>query len=56
MIGRLLGGVATSLLFSVFDAWLIKAHAEAKLDRVRIDDEMIQWNIMLNSYHYCILI
>lgn len=33
MIGRLLGGVATSLLFSVFDAWLIKAHAEAKLDR-----------------------
>ena len=29
MIGRLLGGVATSLLFSVFEAWLIGAHASA---------------------------
>jgi len=29
MIGRLLGGVATSLLFSVFEAWLIGAHAKA---------------------------
>jgi MFS family permease len=28
MLGRLLGGVATSLLFSVFDSWLIKSHAE----------------------------
>lgn len=27
MLGRLLGGVATSLLFSVFDSWLIKSHA-----------------------------
>lgn len=31
MIGRLLGGVATSLLFSVFEAWLIRAHNDAKL-------------------------
>jgi len=29
MLGRLLGGIATSLLFSVFDAWLIRSHAEA---------------------------
>ena len=29
MIGRLLGGIATSLLFSVFEAWLIGAHASA---------------------------
>lgn len=29
MLGRLLGGVATSLLFSVFDSWLIRAHADA---------------------------
>ena len=29
MIGRLLGGVATSLLFSVFEAWLIGAHSSA---------------------------
>ena len=26
MLGRLLGGVATSLLFSVFDAWMINEH------------------------------
>mmetsp|Transcript_6270 Transcript_6270/g.15600 ORF Transcript_6270/g.15600 Transcript_6270/m.15600 type:complete len:492 (-) Transcript_6270:169-1644(-) len=29
MIGRLLGGVATSLLFSVFEAWLVGAHSNA---------------------------
>lgn len=33
MLGRLLGGVATSLLFSVFDSWLIRAHSDAKIDR-----------------------
>jgi hypothetical protein len=31
MAGRLLGGVATSLLFSVFEAWLIGAHANANV-------------------------
>ena len=31
MLGRLLGGVATSLLFSVFDAWLIRSHSDARL-------------------------
>jgi multisubunit Na+/H+ antiporter MnhC subunit len=35
MLGRLLGGIATSLLFSVFDTWYIKAHnsSPAKLDK-----------------------
>ena len=33
MLGRLLGGVATSLLFSVFEAWLIRSHSDAKLGR-----------------------
>mmetsp|Transcript_8847 Transcript_8847/g.19135 ORF Transcript_8847/g.19135 Transcript_8847/m.19135 type:complete len:486 (+) Transcript_8847:198-1655(+) len=33
MLGRLLGGVSTSLLFSVFEAWLIKAHADANLPK-----------------------
>lgn len=33
MLGRLLGGVATSLLFSVFDAWTIRAHSNANLDQ-----------------------
>lgn len=31
IIGRILGGIATSLLFSIFEAWLIRAHADAKL-------------------------
>jgi len=31
LLGRLLGGIATSLLFSVFDAWLIRAHSDARL-------------------------
>lgn len=31
MLGRLLGGVATSLLFSVFDAWLIRSHNDLEL-------------------------
>ena len=26
-----MGGIATSLLFSIFEAWLIRAHADAKL-------------------------
>lgn len=31
LFGRLLGGIATSLLFSIFEAWLIRAHADAGL-------------------------
>jgi MFS transporter, MFS domain-containing protein family, molybdate-anion transporter len=33
MLGRLLGGVSTSLLFSVFEAWLIRSHADAELPK-----------------------
>ena len=33
MLGRILGGVSTSLLFSVFEAWLIKAHSDADLPK-----------------------
>ena len=32
MIGRLLGGVATSLLYSVFDAWMINEHNARSFD------------------------
>lgn len=31
MLGRLLGGIATSLLFSVFESWLIRSHSDANL-------------------------
>ena len=33
MLGRLLGGISTSLLFSVFEAWLIRAHTDADLPK-----------------------
>jgi MFS transporter, MFS domain-containing protein family, molybdate-anion transporter len=33
MLGRLLGGVSTSLLFSIFEAWLIRAHTDADLPK-----------------------
>lgn len=33
LLGRVLGGIATSLLFSVFDAWLIKATAIRRIDK-----------------------
>mmetsp|Transcript_35694 Transcript_35694/g.106520 ORF Transcript_35694/g.106520 Transcript_35694/m.106520 type:complete len:610 (-) Transcript_35694:907-2736(-) len=32
LCGRVLGGIAASLLFSVFDAWLIKAHDARNID------------------------
>jgi len=32
MLGRLLGGVATSLLFSVFDAWMVFEHNKHGFD------------------------
>jgi len=32
LLGRVLGGVATSLLFSVFDAWLVAEHAQRGFD------------------------
>ena len=28
MFGRILGGIATSLLFSVFESWLVAEHAK----------------------------
>jgi hypothetical protein len=33
IVGRMLAGVATSLLFSVFEAWLIRAHADNNLQQ-----------------------
>jgi len=36
MLGRLMGGIATSLLFSVFDTWYIKAHNTARFDKALI--------------------
>ena len=48
MIGRLLGGVATSLLFSVFEAWLIRAHADAELPKSCLG-KSFSWAAFSNS-------
>jgi hypothetical protein len=34
MVGRLLAGVATSLLFSVFEAWLVSEHKVSCLSHI----------------------
>jgi hypothetical protein len=58
MLGRLLGGVATSLLFSVFEAWLIKAHADAELPKQCLP-KSFSWagafSFSLLSLHPCFL-
>lgn len=33
LLGRVLGGMATSLLFSVFDSWLIRAASDRNIDK-----------------------
>jgi len=48
MLGRLLGGVATSLLFSVFEAWLIRAHADADLPKSCLS-KSFSWAAFSNS-------
>ena len=32
MIGRILGGIATSLLFSAFESWLVAEHNKVRID------------------------
>jgi hypothetical protein len=41
-----LGGVATSLLFSVFEAWLIGAHARAG---VMVRDSVLLWGVLVGK-------
>eukprot|EP00934_Nitzschia_sp_Nitz4_P006694 Nitzschia sp. Nitz4//scaffold19_size178191//109793//111323//NITZ4_001990-RA/size178191-processed-gene-0.74-mRNA-1//-1//CDS//3329540720//6684//frame0 len=48
MLGRLLGGVSTSLLFSVFEAWLIRAHSDADLPKVLLS-KSFSWAAFGNS-------
>lgn len=48
MIGRLLGGVSTSLLFSVFEAWLIRSHADADLPKSLLS-QSFSWAAFGNS-------
>jgi len=48
MLGRLLGGVSTSLLFSVFEAWLIRSHFDADLPKSLLS-KSFSWAAFGNS-------
>jgi hypothetical protein len=48
MLGRLLGGVSTSLLFSVFEAWLIRSHSDADLPKSLLS-KSFSWAAFGNS-------
>lgn len=37
MVGRVLGGIATSLLFSSFESWLVAEHNKVKLAKVYVE-------------------
>jgi hypothetical protein len=41
MLGRLLRGVASSLLLNVFEAWLIRAHSDGKIDKAAYGNSII---------------
>jgi multisubunit Na+/H+ antiporter MnhC subunit len=47
LLGRLLGGVATSLLFSIFEAWLIRSHADAQIKHLL--GKSFSWAAFSNS-------
>merc|ERR1719218_392853 len=38
MIGRLTGGIATSLIFSVFEAWMVSEHTKQGFDPALLSD------------------
>ncbi|EER01772.1 conserved hypothetical protein, partial [Perkinsus marinus ATCC 50983] len=38
LLGRFLGGVSTSLLFSVFEAWMLEEHAKRGFDESALND------------------
>jgi hypothetical protein len=55
LVGRLLGGIATSLLFSVFEAWAVAAHAARGFDEpllVRAVGEFWPWRPHMVEPHF----
>jgi hypothetical protein len=47
LLGRLLGGVSTSLLFSVFEAWAVAAHLNRGFDESLLVNG---WRVMLTGH------
>ena len=48
LLGRVLGGIATSLLFSVFESWLVGEHGRLGLDDASLG-ETLSAAVLLNS-------
>lgn len=48
MAGSLLSGIGRSLLFSVFEAWLIRSHADAQLGQAYLE-QSFSWSAYGNS-------
>ncbi|KAL2912828.1 hypothetical protein HK105_207715 [Polyrhizophydium stewartii] len=49
MIGRLLGGVSTSLLFSVFESWMVAEHRSRGFDESLLS-ETFAWSTFVNGF------
>jgi hypothetical protein len=49
LVGRLLGGVSTSLLFSVFEAWMVSTHKKLGFEAAWMDDTFA-WGTFLNGF------
>jgi hypothetical protein len=48
MLGRVLGGIATSLLFSSFESWLVAEHFKVDFTR-----QIFSWIVQLLSFISC---
>ncbi|KAJ3269915.1 Molybdate-anion transporter [Terramyces sp. JEL0728] len=49
IVGRVFGGISTSLLHSVFESWMIAAHHERKFEE-RLLDDTFSWGTFLNGF------
>ncbi len=49
MLGRLTGGIATSLLFSVFEAWLVATHTASSYSQESLY-QTFAWSTFLNGF------
>ncbi|KAI8929375.1 hypothetical protein BC831DRAFT_444187 [Entophlyctis helioformis] len=49
LLGRLLGGISTSLLFSVFESWMVSEHHTRAFDESLLSDTFA-WSTFLNGF------
>jgi MFS family permease len=49
LLGRLFGGISTSLLFSVFESWMISSHKKEKFQQDLLY-QTFAWSTFLNGF------